>query len=749
MQIETPRLVCEFRPWRPDLGQVFSTPYAFDCETTLIDENHPWIAPSYVLGAASDGRQGYFIPRHHLKAFWQQHLAVPVAFHYATFDLRVIQLAVPDVDIYTLVDSNLAWDTQLLHRLYMLGREGHTASGEKQSTLEHCTERYLGFVLRKDVQDSRGQDVRTSYGQWLTRQPHEIEPVYLEYLGKDVLATLLLFHRLRELLQELLGSSQGAFGFVSPQWLSDQVRRWGWQTHHIQLRAAIVLQAITANGLGIDLQRREELVAQLDGVLAELQLRLRGFGFLPGQPGSGKALQEILRDLERRQCGSVFPRTPTGKYESSREALAELADSQPFVRDLLDYKATEKLRTSFIEKMGRQRLHPSFNTLMVSGRTSSFGEINAQNLPRDDRVRSCFVPSPGHVFLDADYATLELATLAQAVQSQFGQHSRMGDAINAGRDLHRVLAATVTRKAEADVSSEERRMAKPVNFGLPGGMGLAGLRRYARASYGVDLSEQDAESLTDAWFGLFPEMETFLGGDTDNGQRVAEVFGLTPLGYCEHTGLRHFVTHPNNAGREREPNPILGAMCLKTLKVAEPTTRDGGRYHPEEIDYFWSRVTACVDRFPVALQTAIRTRKPSPQLQRAALSLVDRDPVYTWTGRLRANASYCARHNTVFQGLAADGAKLALWLLWRAGYRIVNFVHDEVLIEIPVDSDWTEHAARVSELMRRGMQEVVPDINVEVELAATERWYKSATRVLDEQGRLQLWLPSTPTVAAG
>jgi hypothetical protein len=73
-------------------------------------------------------------------------------------------------------------------------------------------------------------------------------------------------------------------------------------------------------------------------------------------------------------------------------------------------------------------------------------------------------------------------------------------------------------------------------------------------------------------------------------------------------------------------------------------------------------------------------------LQRAALSLVDREPVFTLTGRLRANASYCARHNTVFQGLAADGAKLALWLLWRAGYRIVNFIHDEVLIEIPVDS---------------------------------------------------------------
>ena len=67
-------------------------------------------------------------------------------------------------------------------------------------------------------------------------------------------------------------------------------------------------------------------------------------------------------------------------------------------------------------------------------------------------------------------------------------------------------------------------------------------------------------------------------------------------------------------------------------------------------------------------------------------------PVFTLTGRLRAKASFCARHNTVFQGLAADGAKLGLWNLWRAGFRIVNFIHDEVLVEVPAKSNLAHQA---------------------------------------------------------
>jgi len=134
----------EFRPWKPELGRVFNFGFAFDSETTLIDEQHPWISPAYVLGAAFDGRQGYFIPRDHAAHFFAAHAGVPVLMHNAPFDLAVLDVLAPELGVYDWVDRNLVWDTQLLHRLLMLGTEGHTASGKGQSTLEHCASRYLG-----------------------------------------------------------------------------------------------------------------------------------------------------------------------------------------------------------------------------------------------------------------------------------------------------------------------------------------------------------------------------------------------------------------------------------------------------------------------------------------------------------------------------------------------------------------------------------------------------------------------------
>lgn len=121
-------------------------------------------------------------------------------------------------------------------------------------------------------------------------------------------------------------------------------------------------------------------------------------------------------------------------------------------------------------------LHPTFDVLKTTGRTSAFGNISSQNLPRDERLRSLFVPSPGHVFLDADYSAVEMATLAQATLAQFGGQSTMAEAINAGIDLHRLIASRMTGKPEDQITKDERQKAKAVNFGFPGGMGIKTFR---------------------------------------------------------------------------------------------------------------------------------------------------------------------------------------------------------------------------------------------------------------------------------
>jgi len=135
------------------------------------------------------------------------------------------------------------------------------------------------------------------------------------------------------------------------------------------------------------------------------------------------------------------------------------AVSNPVLPNWRFCRAAARLLATYLDKMGEggqaKVLHPSFDVLKATGRTSSFGEINAQNLPRKDpRVRRCFVPRPGHVFLDFDYRAIERATLAQAVTAQFGWPSRMADAINAEEDLHRRLAARIFQVAEGEVTDD-------------------------------------------------------------------------------------------------------------------------------------------------------------------------------------------------------------------------------------------------------------------------------------------------------
>jgi len=415
---------------------------------------------------------------------------------------------------------------------------------------------------------------------------------------------------------------------------------------------------------------------------------------------------------------------------------------------LQQYRAVTKLRSTYLEKMCRGVIHPSFDPIKVTGRTSSRGELNAQNLPRDDRVRSCFIPSPGNVFIAADYSTVELATLAQAVQRQFNAPSAMAKAINEGKDLHRMVAARVMRKSEETVTRNERQKAKAINFGKPGGMGDQSIQAYSQANYGLALSDVEVEEFSQTWLGTFPEMRAFLDDATNPGEQAAEAFALTPTQYAEHTGRQGMLFHRRSDGCEDLPDSTLGFMCLKVLGERSPVTGEGRTYAPKELDYFWSAVARQIARVPAAYRAAVHQRSASSELRRAVVQELDRSGVFTLTGRLRANATYTARHNTIFQGLAADGAKLAVWKLWRAGYRIVNFIHDEVLIEVPVDSNLTNHAENIRRLMIEGMQEVVPDVLIKVEYAAMDRWHKDAVATYDEHGQLQVYKESAAGTAA-
>jgi hypothetical protein len=271
-----------------------------------------------------------------------------------------------------------------------------------------------------------------------------------------------------------------------------------------------------------------------------------------------------------------------------------------------------------------------------------------------------------------------------------------------------------------------------VSLGRPGGLGWRTIQKQAKNDRGVELTEEQVQARMRADETLCPELTEHLKSRVNAGYEIARALGLTPAAYNEATGRARFAPAPE----DDLPAGWLGGMLLKVLESPVPMTGgnpDTGNqprpYTPVELEFYWQAAARLpTDELDQKLRDAIRERKPSRRLRDAVSSLYSREPVITATGRLRANASYSACRNGIMQGLAADGAIYALWNLMRAGYSIVNFIHDEVIIEIREDEKLPTAVADIERLMIEGMQTVVPGANVRVK-TEVRRSFSEADKV--------------------
>jgi DNA polymerase I-like protein with 3'-5' exonuclease and polymerase domains len=739
----------DFQPWKSPHGRLFTTRFALDIETTLIVGHDP---PDYVLAAATDGNRGVFLTPDAVADFLLAHWGDEVILHNASFDLavldRLFQDRGVDLDVYRLVDERRLWDTMILHKLHGLATAGHTHQGKDRSTLERCASLHLGVELPKDLRDADGHPVRTSWGRWHGRPPQEIPPVYLDYLGRDVLATFGVFTALHEPLYRALDDAHEAFGHAGHDWLDRMTARYGVQTHDLQVMGAVALDHVERAGIGLDLANRDEIVAQVQRLCDDLREELRRLGYLAGEEGCDKALQALIRRTLAERPGIEIPRTATGKFSTAGEDLDELAEVSEFFARYKEHKQVSALLKNYLRKMDAARLHPHYDLLKNTGRTSA-SSPNIQNIPRQRKkkrpdkrdafdLRRCFAPAAGKVFYVADYSSIELRTLAQTVLTQFGLGSVMARKLNEGVDLHRFVAARMKvtgrgdapailadgqRYAEfmASLSDQDRGAAKPANFGLPAGMGEKRLKDYARVQYEQPYTEEDAAEWKRAWLASFPEMVEFLKDRVDAGLLLARELGLTPQDFAEATG------RPNHGLPDEPDRPAgwLGLMAFKVLRVPRPETTWGREYTPEELDYFWRRLQPLAGRLDARLREDLVHRRAAPALCLAVKRLVNRAGVFTITGRLRARASYSAQRNTTFQGAASDGAKLALYRLWRAGFRVVAFIHDEVVVEVDAGADLAAVKRQIDGILIDAMREICPDVTIEVEGSFRRRWGKN------------------------
>jgi DNA polymerase-1 len=267
-----------------------------------------------------------------------------------------------------------------------------------------------------------------------------------------------------------------------------------------------VLTRMEETGVLVDTR----LLRTMSGEFAEKMAALEKAAHLEaGHPfnlNSPKQLQAVLFDelkLPVRQY------TPTKQPSTNEEALAELADEYPLPRLILDYRSLSKLKSTYTDKLPELvcartgRIHTSYHqAVAATGRLSS-SDPNLQNIPirseEGRRIRQAFVARKGCVLLAADYSQIELRIMAHLS----GDEGLLG-AFAEDRDIHQATAAEVFDTPLAEVTKDQRRSAKAINFGLIYGMSAFGLARQ------LGISREEAQRYVDLYFLRYPGVKAYM-----------------------------------------------------------------------------------------------------------------------------------------------------------------------------------------------------------------------------------------------
>jgi len=296
----------------------------------------------------------------------------------------------------------------------------------------------------------------------------------------------------------------------------------------LQVQADWALHHLRAWGLRTSQDKVESWKLDLEQQKNNLTQYLKDHALLNEE---GKRNMKAIRAVISAAYGPSAPKTEKGQIQTNNEVLED--SNEPSLQALAQWLSIDKLLNTFastIESGVQYPISPRWNVLVRSGRTSCT-KPNMQQLPQAGGVRECFTPRAGHCYVGADYSTAELVALAQ-ICINCGIPSEMAKAIQNGQDLHLALAAElagVTYQKALELKSEGnkeilklRKLAKVPNFGLPGGLSANGLTSFAKG-YGLDLSEQEAESLKVAWFKRWPEMKRYFAQvrrDVDKGHTI-------------------------------------------------------------------------------------------------------------------------------------------------------------------------------------------------------------------------------------
>jgi len=698
-------------------GERLVSPIAIDTETELIQGTS---IPRVALISVSDGREHRLIRPEDLQAFIDLHSQADFVAHNASFDFAVVRKALKDpLPWVEVAHSGRLHDTMILDALIRLARDDSYPNPRDLGTLSKL---YLGVVIDKD------DPFRLRYSELLDRSWDSVDVGFFRYAIKDAIATRKLWDVLRRIAADLIKPFEGDL-------LSGAVDQFGILTESLQVRGAIALSEIERNGVALDRSlvesTRKKLSEEIESLIEQIRSLPETEGLFKYSRSGGLVLTasmkpatnqgrllEILEAISEELLLEDVPQSEkTKKITSSIKYWGQYSERSVFLSLWVQLEEVAKL-FQFFAGLKSERIHPRYTTLVRTGRTSASGP-NIQQLPRTGGFREMIVPSRGSLFLGIDYSAIELRTLAAVLERRYGR-SRLADVLREGVDPH-AFTASMFRGVSLDEFSrlvdrkKLRQQAKALNFGIPGGLGAKSLVSYAATTYGVDLSLEEATLFRDRLIGeIYPELGEYLKEDS--------------IGTLS-SNLR------TSAFRVRSCFDSDGTFGAVRRIVSGKGRSSGEAYGEAFVSRIWD---------------SLRTLNQNPKLrdliaQRQGGDLLFRElffsPVVTITGRLRGRVGFSQSRNTPFQGIAADGAKIALWNLFRSGFRVVAFIHDEFLIELPVDSDHTEEASRIDRILCESMERLSGSVPISCEYALSERWYKEAEAVFDDRKKLRLWKP--------
>ena len=454
-----------------------STYFAFDTETTSLDY---MIAQLVGISIALESNQAFYIPLNHNYKGAQKQLDQDT----------VLEKLRPYLESESIskIGHNLKYDRHILQNagIKLKGRLLDTMlfsyvnnSTITRHNMDAVSKRYL------NISPTSYEDVAGKGAKQIPFSEVSID-IASDYASEDADIALQLYHnieprvRKEEKLKELY--------------------------HKIEGPLIYTLGDIERNGVLINSEKLDDQSKELEVTISELESKVQDSAGETFNLGSPKQLQEILY----QKLGlPIIKKTPKGQPSTSETVLQELSMDFPIVEDILSFRALSKLKSTYTDKLPKMinsetgRVHTSYHqAVTATGRLSS-SNPNLQNIPirseEGRRIREAFVAPNGYKILAADYSQIELRIMAH-----LSKDSGLLDSFSRDLDIHRATAAEIFRVALDEVTDNQRRSAKAINFGLIYGMSAFGLSKQ------LMITRAEAQNYIEQYFDRYPGVKNYM-----------------------------------------------------------------------------------------------------------------------------------------------------------------------------------------------------------------------------------------------